>query len=138
MALMNNGTSFNPEHNNRSAHTPHLLDAPVQGAHAQSSNQLAPSAPVMVQQQQQNQDFKPLNSPSQKSSSIGDDEEFDVKSANNSPMRIFVREILDNAPMDLEMGLVTRHKDHPTSNQSENIEEIPLQLRMPTTSPSKF
>ena len=39
-----------------------------------------------------------------------DDEEFDVKSANNSPMRIFVREILDNAPMDLEMGLVTRHK----------------------------
>ena len=77
MALMNNGTSFNPEHNNRSAHTPHLLDAPVQGAHAQSSNQLAPSAPVMVQQQQQNQDFKPLNSPSQKSSSIGVSFHFD-------------------------------------------------------------
>ena len=39
-----------------------------------------------------------------------DDEEFDVRSANASPMRIYVREILDNAPMDLEMGLVTRHK----------------------------
>ena len=68
MALMNNGSSFNPEQNNQSAHAPHLLDAPVQGAHEQS-NQLAP-APVMAQQRQ-NQDSKPLNSPSQKSSSIG-------------------------------------------------------------------
>ena len=39
-----------------------------------------------------------------------DDEEFDVRSTSTSPMRIYVREILDNAPMDLEMGLVTRRK----------------------------
>ena len=66
VALMNNGSSFNPGQ----VQMPHLLDAPVQGAHAQSNQSLAPTAPVMAQQQQ-NQDSKPLNSPSQKSSSIG-------------------------------------------------------------------
>ena len=65
---MNNGSSVNQQQNNQTPHTPHLLDAPVQGAQSDRTNQLTPA---VMQQQQQQQEPKPLNSPSQKSSSIG-------------------------------------------------------------------
>ena len=62
---MNNGSSVSSQLNNKTPHTPHLLDEPVQGAQNDRTNQLTPA----VMQQQQKQEM--LNSPSQKSSSVG-------------------------------------------------------------------
>ena len=62
---MNNGSSVSSQLNNKTPHTPHLLDEPVQGAQNDRTDQLTPA----VMQQQQKQEM--LNSPSQKSSSIG-------------------------------------------------------------------
>ena len=62
---MNNGSSVSSQLNNKTPHTPHLLDEPVQGAQNDRTNQLTPA----VMQQQQKQEM--LNSHSQKSSSVG-------------------------------------------------------------------